>query len=92
METKGTEQTGETLMRIVMFTVTLSSMGVLMFIYVLPDISKEFHLSLSHVSWLSSSYSLIYAIGTVTYGKLADRYKLKNLLTFGLVMFLRLVP
>lgn len=81
------EQTGETLMRIVMFTVTLSSMSVLMFIYVLPDISKEFHLTITQVSWLSSAYGLIYAIGTVTYGKLADRYKLKNLLTFGLLVF-----
>ncbi|MDR6224361.1 MFS transporter [Desmospora profundinema] len=74
-------------MRIVMFTVTLSSMSVLMFNYVLPEVSKEFHLTIAHVSWLSSAYGLIYAIGTVTYGKLADRYKLKNLLTFGLIVF-----
>lgn len=87
MNTKSTEQTGEILMRIVMFTLTLSSMSVLMFIYVLPDISKEFHLNITQVSWLSSAYGLIYAIGTVTYGKLADRYKLKNLLTLGLVIF-----
>jgi DHA2 family metal-tetracycline-proton antiporter-like MFS transporter len=87
MELKVNQQTGEILMRIVMFTLILSSMSVLMFIYVLPDISKEFHLSLSQVSWLSSSYGIIYAIGTVTYGKLADRFQLKNLLTFGLVIF-----
>lgn len=87
MKMERKEQTGETLMRIVMFTVTLSSMSVLMFIYVLPDISKEFHLTITQVSWLSSAYGLIYAIGTVTYGKLADRYKLKNLLTFGLLVF-----
>ncbi|WP_096186885.1 MFS transporter [Evansella halocellulosilytica] len=87
METKAKEQTGEILMRIVMFTVTLSSMSVLMFIYVLPDISKEFNLTIAQVSWLSSAYGLIYAIGTVTYGKLSDRYKLKNLLTFGLLVF-----
>ncbi|SHF36011.1 MFS transporter, DHA2 family, metal-tetracycline-proton antiporter [Seinonella peptonophila] len=85
MQTK--EQTGEILMRIVMFTVTLSSMSVLMFIYILPEISKEFDVTNAQVSWLSSAYGLIYAIGTVTYGKLADRYKLKNLLTFGLIVF-----
>jgi DHA2 family metal-tetracycline-proton antiporter-like MFS transporter len=82
-----TSQTGTILMRIVMFTVMLSSMSVLMFVYVLPDISKEFHLTIAQVSWLSSAYSLIYAIGTVTYGKLADRFQLKDLLTFGLLIF-----
>lgn len=87
MEAKGTEQTGEILMRIVMFTVTLSSMSVIMFIYVLPEISKEFDLTNAQVSWLSSAYGLIYAMGTVIYGKLADRYKLKNLLTFGFLVF-----
>ncbi|WP_028775963.1 MFS transporter [Shimazuella kribbensis] len=87
METKVSEHTGEILMRIVMFTVMLSSMSVLMFMYVLPQISKEFHLSISQVSWLSSSYGIIYAIGTVTYGKLADRFKLKDLLTVGIIIF-----
>jgi DHA2 family metal-tetracycline-proton antiporter-like MFS transporter len=81
------EHTGEILMRIVMFTVMLSSMSVLMFMYVLPQISKEFNLSISQVSWLSSSYGIIYAIGTVTYGKLADRFKLKDLLTVGISIF-----
>lgn len=87
MDSKITAQTGTILMRIVMFTVMLSSMSVLMFVYVLPEISKEFHLTIAQVSWLSSAYALIYAIGTVTYGKLSDRYQLKNLLTFGLLIF-----
>lgn len=58
-----------------------------MFNVVLPQISEEFHLSLAQVSWLSSAYTLIYAFGTVTYGKLADRFQLKTLLTFGLSLF-----
>ncbi|WP_331436763.1 MFS transporter [Gordoniibacillus kamchatkensis] len=70
-----------------MFTVMISSMSALMFNVVLPQISKEFHLSLAQVSWLSSAYALIYAFGTVTYGKLADRFQLKSLLTFGLSLF-----
>ncbi|MBD0381210.1 MFS transporter [Paenibacillus sedimenti] len=87
METNSHQQTGEKLIRILMFTLTLSSMSALMFNIVLPQISKEFDLSIAHVSWISSAYTLIYAIGTVTYGKLADRYKLKNLLTVGLLLF-----
>ncbi|USK26880.1 MFS transporter [Bacillus sp. CMF21] len=81
------QQTGEKLMLILMFTLIISAMSGLMFNIVLPDISKDFNLSISQVSWFSSAYALIYAIGTVTYGKLADSYKLKNLLTFGLILF-----
>lgn len=74
-------------MSILMFTLVLSAMSVLMFNFVLPEISKAFDLTTAQVSWVTSSYALIYGIGTVIYGKLADRYKLKNLLTFGLLLF-----
>jgi DHA2 family metal-tetracycline-proton antiporter-like MFS transporter len=87
MEKEVQQQTGKKLMLILMFTLIISSMSGLMFNIVLPDISEEFNLSISQVSWFSSAYALIYAIGTVTYGKLADSYKLKNLLTFGLILF-----
>ena len=80
-------QKGHILMRLLMFTVMMSSMSALMFNVVLPQISEEFHLTLAQVSWLSSAYTLIYAFGTVTYGKLADRFQLKSLLTFGLTLF-----
>ncbi len=75
------------LMRLLMLTITMSSMSALMFNIVLPQISEEFQLSFAQVSWLSSGYTIIYAFGTVTYGKLADRFRLKNLLTFGLTLF-----
>ncbi|EIJ82084.1 metal-tetracycline/H+ antiporter [Bacillus methanolicus PB1] len=87
MEHELQQQTGEKLMRIVMFTLVLSSMSVLMFNFVLPEIGKTFDLTNAQVSWVTSSYALIYGIGTVIYGKLADRYKLKNLLTSGLSFF-----
>ncbi|WP_418304088.1 MFS transporter [Novibacillus thermophilus] len=70
-----------------MFTVTLSSLNALTFNVVIPEISEEFNLTLAQVSWLSSAYTLIYAFGTVTYGKLSDRIQLKSLLTFGLSVF-----
>ena len=75
------------LMRLLLFTIALSSMTSLMFNIVLPQVSEEFQLSYAQVSWLSSGYMIIYAFGTVTYGKLADRFRLKNLLTFGLSLF-----
>ncbi len=81
------KETGDKLILILMYTLILSVMSATMFNIVLPQISKEFNLSIAQVSWVSSAYGLIYAIGTVTYGKLSDTYKLKNLLTFGLLIF-----
>ncbi|WP_202077912.1 MFS transporter [Caldalkalibacillus salinus] len=77
----------ETLLILVMLTVTLSSMSILLFNFVLPLIREEFQLNSSQVSWVTSSYTLLYGIGTAIYGKMADRYKLKHLLTFGLIVF-----
>lgn len=57
-----------------------------MFNIVLPDIAEQFQLSIAQVSWVTSGYLLVYAIGTVIYGKLADTYRLKNVLTFGWVL------
>lgn len=81
------QQTSEKLIRILAFTLVISVMSATMFNIVLPEIALEFDLSLSQVSWVSSAFLLIYAIGTVTYGRLADTYKLKHLLTFGLLFF-----
>ncbi|GIN71713.1 MFS transporter [Bacillus sp. J14TS2] len=74
-------------MRILVITLVISVMSATMFNIVLPEISKDFHLSFAQVSWVSTAYMLIYAIGSVTYGRLADTYKLKNLLTVGLIIF-----
>ncbi|GGG04386.1 MFS transporter [Paenibacillus albidus] len=76
---------GERLMRILVFTLIISVMNGTMFNVVLPVISKQFQLSPSQVSWIVTGYLIVYAIGTVTFGKLTDKYSLKNLLTFGLL-------
>lgn len=78
---------GPKLMRLLMMTIAMSSMTALMFNIVLPQISEEFRLSYAQVGWLSAGYTILYAFGTVTYGKLADRFRLKTLLTFGLTLF-----
>src|SRR5690606_34475166 len=81
------EKKGIVLMRLMLFTVMISSMSAMMFNVVLPQIRDEFELTLAQVSWMSSAYAIIYAFGTVTYGKLSDRFQLKSLLTFGLSLF-----
>lgn len=81
------QQAGEKLIRILAFTMILSSMSATMFNIVLQEMRAEFHLTLSQVSWVTAVYMLIYAVGSVIYGKLADTYKLKNLISFGLTLF-----
>lgn len=87
MDVNSYEQNGRPIMRLLMLTLTLSSMSAMMFTIVLPQLSREFQLSIGQVSWLTSAYTLIYAFGTVTYGKLTDRFQLKHVLTFGLLLF-----
>ena len=79
--------TGDLLMRVLVFTLIISSMNANMFNVVLPTISMQFQLSPSQVSWVITSYMIVYAVGTVTFGKLTDKYRLKDLLTFGLIFF-----
>lgn len=84
---KSQKERKEILLIAMTLTTTLSSMSILLFNFVLPIIREEFALTSSEVSWVTSSYTLIYGIGTAIYGKLADRYQLKHLLTFGLCLF-----
>ncbi|WP_235600042.1 MFS transporter [Alkalihalobacillus trypoxylicola] len=72
-------------MRVLAFTLIISVMNATMFNVALPVISKQFQLSPSKVSWVITGYMIVYAIGTVTFGKLTDKYSLKDLLTFGLL-------
>lgn len=72
---------------ILAFTMSITVMTSLMFNIVLPEIRADYDLSLAQASWVSTAYLLVFAIGTVFYGKLADVYRLKNLLTFGIIFF-----
>ena len=87
MQISSKELAGRRIMRVMLFTAVFSAMSVLTFNIVLPELRAEFQIDLAQASWLSSGYLLVYAIGCVVYGKLANRYRLKNLLTFGLLAF-----
>jgi len=58
-----------------------------MFNVAVPDIALEFTLIPSEVSWVITGYIMIFALGSVTYGKLADSYPVKDLVTIGLLLF-----
>ncbi|SDT43744.1 MFS transporter, DHA2 family, metal-tetracycline-proton antiporter [Paenibacillaceae bacterium GAS479] len=87
MESVSVTSNGEKVMPILAFTLVLSVMNASMFNVVMPVISQEFAITPSQVSWLVTGYMIVFAIGSVTYGKLADKYRLKDLLTFGLTFF-----
>lgn len=52
-----------------------------------PAIQSEFGLEPSQVSWVISAYVIVFAIGSITYGKLADIFPIRNLITVGLLLF-----
>ncbi|WP_246589416.1 MFS transporter [Desertibacillus haloalkaliphilus] len=64
-----------------------SVMNGTMFMIAVPDIAHSFSLLPSQVSWVVTGYIILYAIGALMYGKLADIYPLKMLLTVGLCLF-----
>ncbi len=64
-----------------------SVLNTTMFNVSLPDIAQQFHLLPSQVSWVVSGYIIFFAIGSVTYGRLADTYSIKNLIMIGLALF-----
>ncbi|MBM7096048.1 MFS transporter [Bacillus sp. H-16] len=68
---------------VLIFTV----MNGTMFNVAIPDIAEHFNLLPSQVSWVMTGYILVFSIGSLMYGKLADIYPIKNILTFGLIMF-----
>lgn len=75
------------LVRILSLTLLFSVMNATMFNIAMPDIAKTFKLLPSQVGWVVTGYSIIYALGSLTYGKLADLYPLKRLVTIGMSLF-----
>lgn len=84
---KATKSVGDKVIIVLAFTLIISVMNVTMFNVALPAISEEFQLTASEVSWVVTTFIIIYAVGSVLYGKLADKYQLKNIITVGLVLF-----
>ncbi|WP_280769235.1 MFS transporter [Salipaludibacillus daqingensis] len=66
---------------------TFTVMNGTMFNVAIPDIAEEFHLLPSQVSWVMTGYILVFAIGSLMYGKLADIFPIKTLLTIGIILF-----
>jgi DHA2 family metal-tetracycline-proton antiporter-like MFS transporter len=74
------------IMLVMGFTIFLSVLNGTMFNVAVPDISEEFALIPSEVSWVLTGYIVVFAIGSATYGKLSDIYQIRTLITVGLVL------
>ena len=85
--TDASSQNADKLLKILVVTLIFSVMNGTMFNVALPEIGREFNLVPSQVSWIMTSYMVVYAIGSIVMGKLADKYRLKDLLTYGLIIF-----
>ncbi|MDZ5783860.1 MFS transporter [Marinococcus luteus] len=72
---------------LVALILTIAVMNGTMFNVAIPDIQSYFGIPSSQVSWVLTSYIMVYAIGALMYGKLADFYSIKALLTFGIILF-----
>lgn len=62
-------------------------MNTTMFNVALPFIIEDLSLNSSMASWLVSGYSIIFAISTLTFGRLSDFVPLSRLLLHGIFLF-----
>ncbi|MBG9502661.1 MFS transporter [Bacillus thuringiensis] len=69
------------------FIVLLGPMNAVLFNVALEDIANDLSISQSKVSWVVVGYSLVIGIGSMIYGKLADRYSVKRLLIISIIIF-----
>ncbi|WP_423800813.1 MFS transporter [Neobacillus sp. SAB-20_R2A] len=75
------------LIRLLCFIVPFAVINSYMLNVALPDISVQFGITSSTSSWVVTVSGIISALGTLLYGKLADHFGIKNLATFGVLMF-----
>ncbi|WP_064092037.1 MFS transporter [Rossellomorea aquimaris] len=68
-------------------TVWLVVMNTTMFNVALPNVLKEFSLAPSEGAWIVSGYSIVLAICTITYTRLADYLPIRRLLILGISIF-----
>jgi DHA2 family metal-tetracycline-proton antiporter-like MFS transporter len=63
-----------------------SVLNGMMFNVVIPDIALEFDLLPSEVSWVMTGYILLFGLGSLFYGRLADQRSVRGLITLGLIL------
>lgn len=64
------------------FIVLLGPVNAVLFNVALEDMAHDLSISQSKVSWVVVGYSLVVGIGSMIYGKLADRYSVKKTINY----------
>lgn len=52
-----------------------------------PKVAEQFGLGAATVSWMMTIFMVIFGIGSVVYGKLADSFSLRSLITAGVALY-----
>jgi len=81
------KQPGNAIVYLLGCLLLFSVMNVTVFNVALPEISGELEIAPGLAGWVMTGYSMIYAIGSLMYGKLADLFPLKRLMTIGILLF-----
>lgn len=64
--------------------VVLVIMNTMMFNLALPKVALEFQLNAAETSWIVTAYSIMFAIASITYSRLADFLPIRRLFLIGL--------
>jgi MFS transporter, DHA2 family, metal-tetracycline-proton antiporter len=71
----------------ILFTMFFGVMNETVFNVSTPKIAADYDLTPAGVSWIITIFIITFSIGTVIYGKLADMYSIRSLITVGLVIY-----
>ncbi|MFF2890488.1 MFS transporter [Paenibacillus sp. NPDC057967] len=66
-------------------TIVVVIMNTMMFNLALPDVAEAFQLSASSTSWIVTGYSIVFAISSITYSRLADFVPIRRLFIIGIL-------
>jgi DHA2 family metal-tetracycline-proton antiporter-like MFS transporter len=66
-------------------TIVLVIMNTMMFNLALPDVADAYQLTPSSTSWIVTGYSIVFAISSITYSRLADFVPIRRLFIIGIV-------
>jgi MFS transporter, DHA2 family, metal-tetracycline-proton antiporter len=65
--------------------IVLVIMNTMMFNLALPNVAEAFQLSAASTSWIVTGYSIVFAISSITYSRLADFVPIRRLFIIGIL-------
>lgn len=80
-------QPGKAIVYLLGCLLLFSVMNVTVFNVALPEIANDLHISPALAGWVITGYAMVYAIGSLMFGKLADLFPLKRLMSIGIGLF-----